>query len=196
MFGFTGFSLKDIFILFNISVDLWLLSELIGGSQLEIVALPTERWEDYRKIRLEALSQESPAFGSSYEEEEKFPPEVWKQRISSMLFCLEDGVPVGMISYVIRNRVKTKHGADIFSMYVKPEHRRKGIGDMLIKEALKKIEEYSEVTKVVLSVVTSQESAIRLYEKNGFKPVGVLHKELRINGLFYDELVMERLLSR
>lgn len=162
---------------------------------LEIKSLTAERWEDYREIRLEALKTESPAFGSSYEEEEKFPTEKWKERIGSMLFCLDEGVPVGMISYVIRNRLKTNHGADIFSMYVKPEHRGKGLGDMLVKGAIKRIMENKGVTKIVLSVVTSQEPAVRLYEKNGFKPVGILHGELQVDGVFYDEMIMEKFLS-
>jgi RimJ/RimL family protein N-acetyltransferase len=37
-----------------------------------------------------------------------------------------------------------------------------------------------------------QKAAVKLYEKCGFKTVGVLKKELYVNGKFYDELIMEK----
>ena len=39
-----------------------------------------------------------------------------------------------------------------------------------------------------------QEAAVSLYQKYGFKTVGRLTKELRLEGRYYDELIMEKLL--
>ena len=48
---------------------------------IEIKQLPPERWQDYQKLRLEALKADPIAFGSSYEEEISRPEEFWRNRI-------------------------------------------------------------------------------------------------------------------
>jgi ribosomal protein S18 acetylase RimI-like enzyme len=43
-------------------------------------------------------------------------------------------------------------------------------------------------------VNTEQNAAVDLYKQFGFNVVGRLKNELRIDGKFYDELIMEKLL--
>ncbi len=162
---------------------------------VRISKLPSSRWKDYRSIRLRALRSDSRAFGSSYEEEKELEPKDWKRRISNAYFALsDDDKPVGTIVVFIENRPKTRHIANIFGVYVDKEYRGCGIGRMLLDRALHEVTRKKGIAKVKLQVNTKQVAAVRLYEKFGFKPIGVMKKELRVNSKYYDELCMEKLL--
>ena len=43
-------------------------------------------------------------------------------------------------------------------------------------------------------MVADQTPAVSLYMKYEFKVVGILERELKLNGNYYDELVMEKIL--
>lgn len=161
---------------------------------IRIDRLPEERWEDSKKLRLDALRNDERAFGSSYEEEEKFESDVWKKRMKNAFFALDGDVPVGMITCIVRNRIKTHHVADIFGVYVKPEYRRGGIGERLMESAFSFVSEHEDVIKICLTVCTEQTAASNLYRKLGFEVVGEFKKELKIGNSYYDEVVMEKYL--
>jgi len=99
-----------------------------------------------------------------------------------------------MIVYIIGNKIKTKHIATIFGVYVKKEYRNQSIGKKLIESVLNIIQENKNVSKIKLTVSPEQIAAVKLYEKYGFAVVGRLKKELKVDGKFYDELIMEKLL--
>ena len=48
-----------------------------------------------------------------------------------------------------------------------------------------------DIIKINLSVVTTETPAVKLYEKKGFTIVGKLNKQLKVNGKYYDEYLME-----
>jgi ribosomal protein S18 acetylase RimI-like enzyme len=156
--------------------------------------IDANRWIEYRDLRLESLKSDPTAFGSSYEEEKDMTEGEWKRRINNALFALSKDRLVGMIVVVFNDRIKTKHVADIFGVYVNKEYRNRGIGKKLIEGALKIIKRNLNVTKIKLTVNPEQSSAIRLYERFGFESVGRLKNELKVHGRFYDELIMEKLL--
>ena len=159
-----------------------------------VAELPEDRWQDYKDLRLEALQREPTAFGSSYEEERDLPEEEWRRRIGTVLFGIEDGNPVGLISYSVSNRLKTKHIAHIYSVYVRPSARRKGTGGLLLASALDKIRAHGGVIKVQLSVNPAMRPAVRLYERGGFVVQMRSAKELFVAGTYHDLLYMEKML--
>jgi RimJ/RimL family protein N-acetyltransferase len=59
---------------------------------------------------------------------------------------------------------------------------------------LEEIQKSKDVVKIKLTVNPEQKAAVKLYQKSGFKIIGRLEKELLIDGRFYDELIMEKLL--
>jgi len=66
--------------------------------------------------------------------------------------------------------IKTAYDiAIIHDMYVEPEFRRKGIGETLLKECIKRIKRY-HVKSVRLNVLINNMEAIRFYLKHGFRP--------------------------
>jgi ribosomal-protein-alanine N-acetyltransferase len=62
----------------------------------------------------------------------------------------------------------------IISIAVLPEYRRKGIGKSLMIEVMRRIKEFYNAKEVYLEVRISNEIAIKLYERLGFKKVRVL----------------------
>jgi ribosomal protein S18 acetylase RimI-like enzyme len=161
----------------------------------EITKLPADRWREYRELRLSVLQSDPVAFGSSYEEESVLAEEVWRQKINNALFILSEGKPVGMVVIICSEKRKTRHVAHIFSFLVVAEFRRQGLGDRLLSNALAVIPDNPNIRKIRLEVNTSQAGALRLYEKHGFVCVGTLKDELLVDGLFYDELIMEKRVS-
>lgn len=61
--------------------------------------------------------------------------------------------------------------ADVMNLAVSPDHRRKGIGDKLIKALIRHLQE-NGVIALLLEVRVSNAPAISLYEKLGFVQVG------------------------
>jgi len=62
----------------------------------------------------------------------------------------------------------------VVSMAVDPEHRRKGIGEALLREAMARMS--SKTHEVYLEVRAGNEAAIRLYERHSFKLTGEVLK--------------------
>jgi ribosomal protein S18 acetylase RimI-like enzyme len=162
---------------------------------IEVRKLRSERWREVRELRLRALKTDPAAFGSAYEEEENLPEEEWQRRMKNAIFALsEDNKPVGTITYVFSDRVKSKHIARIFGVYVNPDYRGRGIGKKLLEKALELIRQNKDIVKVQLFVNRKQEAAFRLYKGMGFDVVGQMNKEIKIGDSFYDELIMEKML--
>lgn len=61
---------------------------------------------------------------------------------------------------------------EITNVAVGAKMRQRGIGEMLLSE-IKKEAERRSIARIVLEVRVSNDSAIRLYERNGFKNCGV-----------------------
>ncbi|MBP1610910.1 MAG: family N-acetyltransferase [Acidobacteria bacterium] len=161
---------------------------------LEIRQVSRDRWQDYRQIRLEALQSDPVAFSSSFEEEAAFTPEIWQSRTQNTILALIDERPAGMVSFVLSNRPKTGHIANIYGMFVSGEFRRQGIGAKLLSAAIARIQENPEVRKIKLTVVVDQQAAVNMYRKFGFLETGRSKDELCVDGRFFDEIQMEKLL--
>lgn len=162
---------------------------------LEIKRLLSSRWKECRDIRLDALMKNPIAFGSSFEEENKLSQTEWKKRTKNALFAFLNNKVVGIVILVFLKQQKLKHIANIAGVYVKKEYRSQGIGKKLIEEALDEIKRNKQIIKINLNVNPDQKAAVNLYKKLGFKPIGVLKKDLFVKGKFYDELMMEKHIS-
>ncbi len=161
---------------------------------IEVKKLSSEHWQEYRDLRLEALRQDTLAFGGSYEEEVTKSDAEWKKEIENVLFAMADEKAIGMIKYMFHARTKIRHIANIYGVYVSQDYRSRGVGKMLMEAALMEIRNNPEIIKINLHVNPVQEAAQKLYESFGFEPVGTLKKDLFIDGRFYDEVIMEKYL--
>jgi ribosomal protein S18 acetylase RimI-like enzyme len=76
-------------------------------------------------------------------------------------------------------------------MGVRKLHRGLGLGTRLLTEALAQARMYG-LEKVELQVYSSNTAAIRLYEKLGFVREGLIEKYRKLEGLYFDCLVMAK----
>nr|WP_306437523.1 GNAT family N-acetyltransferase [Saccharibacillus sp. O23] len=72
-----------------------------------------------------------------------------------------------------------------------------GIGSSLLRAVLEWADAGETIAKIQLSVVATNESAIRLYRKYGFEIEGVLRNDrIHADGRFYDTVLMGRFRDR
>lgn len=162
---------------------------------IKVKKLSAKRWKDYRKLRLEALKNDPIAFGSSYEEQKLTKEKEWKKGIKNVLFALSDDKPIGMIVYTFESKIKYKHIANIYGFYVTEEFRGMSIGKKLLESSLSLIKKNKNIIKISLNVNPKQKAAFNLYKKFGFRKVALIKKDMCVNGKFYDELMMEKILK-
>lgn len=86
--------------------------------------------------------------------------------LSLWLVALEDG---GVVGYVGSQTVMDE--TDMMNVAVHPDHRRRGIGQQLIDELVRRLEKQGSVS-LTLEVRASNEPAKQMYEKLGFAIAG------------------------
>ena len=162
---------------------------------IRVKKLKTSDFLQYKKIRLEMLERYPMYFGSSVFEETLFSDTTWMNRLNKVsaktIGLFDDQKIVGIVVLMFNQRSKMKHFATIYSMYIKDEYQGKGYSKMLLEHAfLEAIE--NDVEKLRLSVVHSNEGAISLYNKIGFKPYAVEKGTIKYKDKYYDLLLMEK----
>lgn len=153
-------------------------------------------------LRLEALLNHPTAFGSSYDEAKDTPMEVVRERLicNDNQFVLgaysgEDNRLVGMVGCKRETSLKARHKAFIWGMYVTPEFRQLGVGRLLMEEVINRASAMVGLDIVMLTVVTSNASASRLYRSLGFETYGVERCALKVDGVCIDEAHMAKRLT-
>jgi|SRR3989338_661223 len=161
----------------------------------EYVRLTPDDWQKLRDLRIQAVTEQPKAFGNTPQEELSRTEEMWRDRLEkkTYLFAQEGDSLVGMVSVVPELAEKTKHIANIYSMYVVPESRGKGTARTLLTRAIEEAKVlHPEIVKLELNVAVTQLEALQLYESLGFERAGYLRKELFVDGEFIDEIQMEK----
>jgi len=167
----------------------------------DVTIRPT-REEDaqaYRALRLEALRAHPEAFGMDYETSAAQPLEHWQERMRSgaggsegVTYVAEAaGELIGMTVLVRNDLAKTRHAGSIFGVYTHPDWRGAGVADALLAACVAYARALG-IRLLRLGVVTTNASAIRLYQRCGFRVYGVEPESIQHDGVYYDELLMAR----
>jgi ribosomal-protein-alanine N-acetyltransferase len=78
-----------------------------------------------------------------------------------------DGAPAGYVGMI-----RALDEGEITDVAVWPEHRRKGVAQALMEALLREAKEQG-LCQIFLEVRESNQAAIALYEKTGFRPIGL-----------------------
>ncbi|MHA2063152.1 MAG: GNAT family N-acetyltransferase [Candidatus Thorarchaeota archaeon] len=117
----------------------------------------------------------------------------WWDTYNPMFYIIEhDGTPVGYVRISNWDHVN-KHvyvGVDIH-----PDHRRLGYAQETYRSMLNYLFILCHMNKVALEVLSTNQAALALYRKVGFKTDGVKRAELRRDGQFVDSVIMSILSS-
>ena len=154
--------------------------------------------ESYRFVRLLALHEQPPAFGSLPEDEPNLS-EIAARLAESDERCFfgafQDHQLIGSVRISRAPAANEKHRAHLGGLYVLPAFRRHGCGCSLVRQALSWAVNYGSIRRVNLTVVTQQRAAICLYQSLGFRIYGTEQETFSKTGRFYDEHLMTLELS-
>lgn len=149
----------------------------------------------YRELRLEALQDSPTAFTADYEMNLNQPTKYWEDRLTmdadeSTLFLGEHKGKLISMTGIARGRSqKTKHSAWIWGVYVTAAWRGMRIAEELIGSCLAWAKA-RDIVIVKLGVTSTNQSAIRCYERCGFSNYGTEPRAIFYEGKYYDELLM------
>jgi RimJ/RimL family protein N-acetyltransferase len=173
----------------------------IQTSKGDVLIRPT-RADDapaYCALRLQGLQAHPEAFGADYATNAARPIEDWRERMHSgaggeqgITYVAEAaGELIGMTALVRNDGAKMRHAGSIFSVYTRADWRGTGVADALLEACV----DYARalgLRLVRLGVATTNSSAIRLYQRCGFRVYGVEPESIQHDGVYYDELLMAR----
>jgi L-amino acid N-acyltransferase YncA len=92
-----------------------------------------------------------------------------------------------------RNR-ECYRGIGEFSMYVRRDWRRRGVGDLLLAGLIREAERLG-LWKLLSRIFPFNEPSRALCRKHGFREVGVYEKHARLDGRWLDVVIVERLIT-
>jgi RimJ/RimL family protein N-acetyltransferase len=149
--------------------------------------------EVYRSVRLLALHEQPPAFGSLPESEPNlFETATRLAQSDDRCFfgAFQAEQLIGIIRLSRYSAPNEKHRAYLGGLYVLPPFRCHGFGRALVQEALSRAANTPGIRRINLTVVTQQAGAIRLYRSFGFRIYGTEQETFSRDGQFYDEYLM------
>ncbi len=169
-------------------------------TNLEIRQVEAHDLALFKEIRLESLRNHPEVFASVYEIERGDSDDKWFERIaasdgrSSITYmAFVDDELAGMIGIFRGFSPKNEHSGTIWGVYIRPHYRKQGIATrMLAACTVWAKEQAMQVLK--LNVVTTNTNAIVCYSRFGFQVYGLEPKALLVDGNYYDELMMAKMI--
>lgn len=110
--------------------------------------------------------------------------------------AFEERKLIGTVSVEREFQLKLRHKALVFRMFVHPAVMGQGIGRLLMTGAIHQSENVNGLRQLHLTVLATNERAIRLYRSVGFTEFAREPESVKIDQNYVDELQMQYPLSR
>jgi ribosomal protein S18 acetylase RimI-like enzyme len=138
----------------------------------EIARLNEDQWSVLRDMRLRALRESPQMFLSTADLQQDWEQPEWEEEFKRGVwyFGRVSGQDIGLIG-VTREPNALPSECYMEYMWISPECRRKGMGGHMLTELLDILRE-SGMRTVRLWVLDGNDTAVRLYERLGFKSTG------------------------
>jgi peroxiredoxin/RimJ/RimL family protein N-acetyltransferase len=150
----------------------------------------------FRALRLRALREDPVPFLATYEEEAARSVEDVAARLhatspgTAVLGAFREQTLVATLGYYRHASKKSRHRVSFWGMYVAGEERRRGIGRVLVEEAVARLRALGDVEQIELTVVSREEPAHALYAALGFQIQGTTRRAMKVGRDYHDEDLM------
>jgi GNAT superfamily N-acetyltransferase len=143
----------------------------MSDTTLTIRRCELDDWRELRAIRLEALADTPEAYGSTYEECNRWSDQQWMIAASNRLFYFaeRDGVVIGMVSGGLNDHHPGTRW--LYGMYVTPSARGSDTATRLVETVCQWASDEG-VHEVYLHVTLVVARARAFYERVGFRLTG------------------------
>ena len=108
------------------------------------------------------------------------------------VYALQGDTVIGWCDIVRRKRGVFAHTGSLGMGIIKP-HRGKGLGSRMMEECIRQARA-NGLEKICLEVYSHNSAGIALYKKFGFAQEGVKLKEVKIDGKYFENVIMGLLL--
>ena len=147
-------------------------------------------------LRTRGLREHPEAFGRTPEEMDS--QEVWTERLRAyaggdldfVLGAFDAERLVGVVGCHRDHGTKQRHVAEIWGMYVAPEHRGVVLGRRLVRATIERAAGWRDVEQIWLGVTIGNTAARALYATCGFKSIAVKPRVLKVGDRYYDQELM------
>jgi len=159
--------------------------------------LQTHESAIYREVRLSCLKNVPEYLGSTYEEEvlnPKFPFETFIENGSpdhAMFGAFDKERLIGITGFNRMARQRAMHRGEIVQVYVDSNYRGQNTGEKLIRHVLEYAFRLNGIEQIQLSVIAGNQTAIKLYEKLGFRTFGVQPRYFKVENTYMDQYFMQ-----
>jgi RimJ/RimL family protein N-acetyltransferase len=143
-------------------------------------------------LRRQALAAEPLAFGASMEDDRTLSPDLLRASLAdparfAVIGAFDADALVGMAGLLRMEKLKARHRAMLWGMFVTRAARGRGVGAAVLRAAVDRARAWPGVLQVHLSVTETSAEAGRLYRSTGFREWGVEPRALHWDGRFVAE---------
>jgi len=166
-----------------------------------IEKLNPKRWQEYKQLKLESLTEEPLAFSPGLKEYETYDDKRWQVELKklseyphTLIFVEADGELIGLGGIYYYQQESFKHNIFLQSLYVKPNWRGKRIGTKIIQFEIDIATRNPIIKNILCEIFSSQGESIKLHQKFGFELVGTIKNFICQNGKCYDKCNFQKIL--
>lgn len=164
-----------------------------SGIDFEIRPVTRAEAAAWRALRLEMLRNEPLAFSSSFEDQVGldlafFAGRIPEDGVDVLFGVYVDGELSGSAGFSREQGLKVSHKGLMWSVYLKPRLRGRGIGEALAGRVIDHARRHVSVLQC--SVTRDNLAARALYRRMGFVEYGVEARALRYQGKDHDEVLL------
>jgi ribosomal protein S18 acetylase RimI-like enzyme len=148
---------------------------------------------EYRRVWLDCLVQYPNNFGATYEE----GLDLKSLKLANAILNADEynfaigaftgDRLIGMCGFVTDMRLKARHRGEIVQLFVDSEYNGLGIGKKLLQLVIDKAFSNGKTEQVILSVVSTNDSVIKLYKHFGFAEYGRLENFFKSGAEYFSQ---------
>jgi ribosomal protein S18 acetylase RimI-like enzyme len=149
---------------------------LLGNAMpdLSVQRLNRTHAEPFFALRLRCMHEAAAQFRSAPEDVAREGIDLWQARLDSpddrIVGIFDGGMLIGIGGIARDWRVKLRHKALLFGMFVAPQAAGRGVGSAIVAGLIR--EAHGFVSSLHLTVMADNDRARRLYERHGFTIYG------------------------